>query len=250
MNKDPEFVFNGDLPDLSNVHTATAHVMCGQQTFTFCKAPIRLDLPEGGGDVWYDRNEYCAVDATTFDSTPSLAVAYLRAEAGEGQPTIDNRPKDQSGGRGAQRHRQSRRCGCSVAPSASASMLVLLARAGGRARPTSQADLTARDPPRYLRRLPHPTKTVETQPFPPPALRFFGRSPRLTPTLAFLIAACGAGPKQSLGPAPGLTAPSLSPPRRRPRRPRRRLSTPAASARRSICTPTASTPASSATAVW
>ena len=37
MNKDPEFIFNGDLPDLSNVHTATAHVMCGQQTFTFCK---------------------------------------------------------------------------------------------------------------------------------------------------------------------------------------------------------------------
>jgi hypothetical protein len=91
MNKDPEFVFNGDLPDFSNVHTATAHVMCGQQLFTYCKAPIRLDLPENGGNIWYDRDESCGINAPTFDTTPSLAVAYQRAEAGEGQPVIDNR---------------------------------------------------------------------------------------------------------------------------------------------------------------
>ena len=126
MNKDPEFIFNGDLPVLSNVHTATAHVMCGQQTFTFCKAPIRLDLPEGGGAVWYERNESCAVDATTFDSTPSLAVAYLRAEAGEGQPTIDNRPKINQAVAAHNDTVNSGGCGCSVAPSASATMLVLL----------------------------------------------------------------------------------------------------------------------------
>ena len=54
MTKDPEFVFNPDLPTLSNLHNATAHVMCGARTFTYCEAPIRLDLPDGGV-VWYTR---------------------------------------------------------------------------------------------------------------------------------------------------------------------------------------------------
>src|SRR5262249_21831656 len=92
MNKDPEFVFNGDLPDLSNIHTATAHVMCGFQAYTYCQAPIRLDLPEGGS-VWYQRTNYCGVDVSGFDTMPSLAVAWQRAEAGEGQPVIDNPPR-------------------------------------------------------------------------------------------------------------------------------------------------------------
>ena len=64
--------------------------------------------------------------------------------------------------------------------------------------------MTGSEAPRYLRRLPHPTKTVETQPFRRRRFRLFGRSPRLTPTLAFLIAACGAGSKQPLAPSPSL----------------------------------------------
>jgi MYXO-CTERM domain-containing protein len=125
MTKDPEFVFNGDLPELSNIHTATAHVMCGPQMYTYCRAPIRLDLPEGGS-VWYQRNEYCGYQDTGLAGTPSLAVAYLRAEAGEGQPAIDNRAKiDQA----VSSHNDAvspNGCACSVAPSASATTLVLL----------------------------------------------------------------------------------------------------------------------------
>ncbi len=126
MTKDPEFVFNGDLPDLSNLHTATAHVMCGAQFFTYCRAPIRLDLPEGGEPIWYQRDESCGFAGTGFDNTPSLAVAYLRAEAGEGQPVIDNRAKvDQA----VTAHNDAVHpggCACNVAPGASASTLVLL----------------------------------------------------------------------------------------------------------------------------
>jgi len=127
MNKDPEFIFNGDLPDLSNVHTATAHVMCGMQSYTYCKAPIRLDLPESGESVWFDRDQYCGVNATSFDTTPSLAVAYQRAEAGAGQAVIDNRAKI---GQAVSTHNDTIHpsgCACSVAPGASGSMLVLLA---------------------------------------------------------------------------------------------------------------------------
>ena len=130
MNKDPDFIFNGDLPDLSNVHTATAHVMCGQQLFTYCKAPLRLELPESGGNVWYERNESCGVDATTFDSTPSLAVAYLRAEAGEGLATIDNRPKINQAVAAHNDTVNPGGCACSVAPNASGTMLVLLVALG------------------------------------------------------------------------------------------------------------------------
>ena len=93
MNKDPEFVFNPDLPELSNVHTATAHVMCGATSFTYCNAPVRVDIPDNGGSIWFNRTPSCGVNMTVVDSMPSLAVAWLRAEAGEGQPAVDNRAK-------------------------------------------------------------------------------------------------------------------------------------------------------------
>jgi MYXO-CTERM domain-containing protein len=124
MNQDPEFVFNPDLPELPNVHTATAHVVCGNQAFTYCEAPIRLDLPEGGSSVWFSRNN-CTPDRTGLDQMPSLSVAYLRAEAGEGTLAIDNRPAIRAAVAG---HNDSiTGCGCNVAPGASAGALALLA---------------------------------------------------------------------------------------------------------------------------
>ena len=123
MTKDPEFVFNPDLPTLSNVHTATAHVMCGAKAFTYCEAPIRLDLPDGGV-VWYTRSN-CGADLTPFASLPSLATATLQAEAGAGQTVMDNRAKINQA---VNAHNESIQggCGCSVAPGASGGVLVLL----------------------------------------------------------------------------------------------------------------------------
>ena len=126
MTKDPEFVFNPDLPTLSNVHTATAHVMCGMKAFTYCEAPIRLDLPDGGV-VWYRRSN-CGADVTPFSGLPSLATATLQAEAGAGQTVMDNRAKiDQAVN--ANNESIQGGCGCSVAPGASGGVLVLLALA-------------------------------------------------------------------------------------------------------------------------
>ena len=47
MNKDPLFFINRDLPDVSNVHTATLRTMCGNEEYLACNAPVRLELPDG-----------------------------------------------------------------------------------------------------------------------------------------------------------------------------------------------------------
>jgi MYXO-CTERM domain-containing protein len=124
MTKDPEFVFNPDLPTLSNVHTATAHVMCGARTFTYCEAPIRLDLPDGGV-VWYTRSN-CGADVSGFTSLPSLATATLQAEAGAGQTVMDNRAQIDQAVNAHNESIQGGGCGCRVAPGASGGALVLL----------------------------------------------------------------------------------------------------------------------------
>jgi MYXO-CTERM domain-containing protein len=128
MNKDPEFVFNSELSTLSNVHTATAHIMCGAGAFTYCEAPVRLVMPDDAGTVWYTRNNYCGYDVSGFDNMPSLAIAWQRAEAGEGQPVIDNRSK--IAGDVASRNDAIHPSGCSacsIAPTSSTGALVLLA---------------------------------------------------------------------------------------------------------------------------
>jgi MYXO-CTERM domain-containing protein len=125
MNKDPEFVFNSDLPEQSNVHTGTAHVICGMHQYTYCEAPVRVDMPEGGS-VWYKRTNYCSVDLTGFDTMPSLAIAWQRAEAGEGQAVIDNRTAI---GQEVAAHNSAIHpggCGCNVAPVSSAGAVGLL----------------------------------------------------------------------------------------------------------------------------
>jgi MYXO-CTERM domain-containing protein len=142
MTKDPEFVFNPDLPTLSNVHTATAHIMCGMRAFTYCEAPIRLDLPDGGV-LWYTRTN-CGADLTPFSSLPSLASATLQAEAGAGQTVMDNRAKINQAVSAHNESIQGGGCGCSVAPGASGGVLVLLlALAFVRRRRRKQRDFSA-----------------------------------------------------------------------------------------------------------
>jgi hypothetical protein len=97
MTRDPLFIFNPDLPELPNNHQAIANVMCGNQAYLFCEAPIRLDLPDGE-QIWLQRppamNGYCSgtYDRTDLDQMPALAIAYQQAEAGGGQRVADNTP--------------------------------------------------------------------------------------------------------------------------------------------------------------
>jgi MYXO-CTERM domain-containing protein len=125
MNKDPEFIFNPELPEQPSVHTATAHVMCGTRAYTYCEAPIRLQLPEGGA-VWYERTAACGFDVSGIDTMPSLAVAWQRAEAGEGQPVIDNRTAINKEITSRNDAISPSGCACSVAPGSSAGAVVLL----------------------------------------------------------------------------------------------------------------------------
>jgi hypothetical protein len=47
MTVDPVFTFNGDLPDVSNLHTADRIIECNPGLFQF-EAPWRIELPQGG----------------------------------------------------------------------------------------------------------------------------------------------------------------------------------------------------------
>lgn len=125
MNTDPQFVFNPDLPQLSNLHTATAHVMCGLESYTYCEAPVRLDIPDNGS-VWYKRTNYCGYDETGFDTMPSLAIAWQRTVAGDGQPAIDNRTAINQQVSAHNSSVQGGGCGCSVAPASSAGAVLLV----------------------------------------------------------------------------------------------------------------------------
>ena len=89
MNRDPIFIFNDELPTLSNVHRATAHIMCGDQAYRYCEAPVQWVLPDGRS-IWYQH--YCDDGQTADDllQSPSLGAAYQRAEGGEGTKVADN----------------------------------------------------------------------------------------------------------------------------------------------------------------
>ncbi|HVR63723.1 MAG TPA: MYXO-CTERM sorting domain-containing protein, partial [Polyangia bacterium] len=89
MTSDPIFIFNSDLPPLSNVHRATARIQCGDQAYTYCEAPVRYDLP-GGQSIWQEH--YCSYPSKVGEviDGPSLLAAYQRAEGGDGTPVADN----------------------------------------------------------------------------------------------------------------------------------------------------------------
>jgi hypothetical protein len=96
MTKDPLFTFDPDLPMLSNAQTAVAHRLCGNKLYRACEAPVQLDLPSGQ-ELWFVHPPatiagQCPPDFQSQDlaQMPSLGVAYLRAEAGDGTVVMDN----------------------------------------------------------------------------------------------------------------------------------------------------------------
>jgi MYXO-CTERM domain-containing protein len=91
MTKDPLFVTNPDLGDYSNLHMAVAHVMCGDEDYSACNAPVRLQL-EGNQDVWYKNPAACRsnYDRTDLDALPSADMGWRRDPVGTGDVIIDN----------------------------------------------------------------------------------------------------------------------------------------------------------------
>jgi hypothetical protein len=100
MTSDPLFMMNSTLPPVPAQRTATAVVMCGNQQYTRCEAPIRLELPNGGKLFFKPRpsqGSYCygydgyGVDRGKLDEAPALEVAYARESIGEGAIRVNNR---------------------------------------------------------------------------------------------------------------------------------------------------------------
>jgi hypothetical protein len=96
MTKDPFFFEAKDLPNLSNVHTATLRTMCGNQEYMACNAPVRLELSDGR-KAWVRAGStsttcnYQGYDFTGLQTLPALSVAWAREVTGEGQVMVDNR---------------------------------------------------------------------------------------------------------------------------------------------------------------
>jgi hypothetical protein len=101
MNTDPLFMMNSTLPDVPATRTSTAVLMCGNQTYTACEAPIRLELPDGqkiffrprsdAGSPCYDYYQGYGVDRGNLDQAPALEVAYAREAVGDGAARVNNR---------------------------------------------------------------------------------------------------------------------------------------------------------------
>jgi MYXO-CTERM domain-containing protein len=98
MTKDPFFFEAKDLPNLSNVHTATLRTMCGSQQYMACNAPVRLELADGRM-AWVRAGstartcDYKGYDFDGLQTLPALSVAWAREVTGDGQAMLDNRAK-------------------------------------------------------------------------------------------------------------------------------------------------------------
>jgi hypothetical protein len=86
MTLDPAFTYNGDLADISNVHTAEMHVLCNASVYEF-EAPWRIVLPQRGvvrgvGDGGWP---------IPMDGMPANLKIVQLSTVGSGEIVTDNR---------------------------------------------------------------------------------------------------------------------------------------------------------------
>jgi hypothetical protein len=92
MTKDPLFVTNRLLPDVAPNRTAIGHILCGDEEYNSCSAPLWIELEDGRRIGWLPRS--CGgfgLDRSDIDAMPSGEVAWNRDPDSEGQMVIDNR---------------------------------------------------------------------------------------------------------------------------------------------------------------
>ena len=90
MTEDPLFTFNGDLPSVSNLHTAERVIECSRD-YDQADAPWRVVLPQG--DLVRGTGSSWPVPAS---QPPNVRVLQL-AESGAGAVVLDNREEIGSG---------------------------------------------------------------------------------------------------------------------------------------------------------
>jgi len=91
MTKDPLFVTNARLPDVSPQHNATATLLCGDEEFSMCEAPVRIALDDGRTIYYAGGGCGGSPPRTDIDQMPSAAVAWNRDPDTDGQVVLDNR---------------------------------------------------------------------------------------------------------------------------------------------------------------
>ena len=91
MTKDPLFVTNASLPDVSPQHSATATLLCGDEEFSMCEAPVRMALDDGRTIYYSGGGCGGAPPRSDIDRMPSAEVAWNRDPDTEGQVVLDNR---------------------------------------------------------------------------------------------------------------------------------------------------------------
>jgi hypothetical protein len=96
MKVDPTFIENGSLPDVSNLRTADATLLCGARAYSSCNAPMRVSLPDGKS-LYFKAPEvgWCGTstpdDRGALDRMPALERGWKREATGEGALRFDNR---------------------------------------------------------------------------------------------------------------------------------------------------------------
>ena len=91
MTHDPLFVTNPTLPDVAPQHLAIANVLCGDEDYDSCNAPVRLQL-EDGQHVMFRRSTPCGpFDRGALDQMPASELAWNRDAQSSGGLTVDNR---------------------------------------------------------------------------------------------------------------------------------------------------------------
>jgi hypothetical protein len=102
MSLDPTFVMNPVLPQVPVQRTAKAFLMCGNEQFTRCDAPVRLELPSGGA-LWLKPlapTSDCGSYPASFESgelaaLPALQIGWKRDDSGLGVARFDNQARIQ-----------------------------------------------------------------------------------------------------------------------------------------------------------
>jgi MYXO-CTERM domain-containing protein len=99
MSVDPLFTMNASLPEVPLTRTANAFLVCGDQAFTRCEAPVRLELP-GGSVVWMKAQQnqgtcYGGQTASGYQGAPvmdlpALDIGWRRDDHGPGVQRFNN----------------------------------------------------------------------------------------------------------------------------------------------------------------
>ncbi len=91
MVLDPSFVFNPDLDEVSNVHTATIKYECDSEHPYYWEAPWTISLPDGNTVSGMGEGNWLA----EVDDLPAAATIAQLGSSEEGEVIMDNRPEIQ-----------------------------------------------------------------------------------------------------------------------------------------------------------